>query len=122
MNLKKAIVSAIVLYAIIFLVASALLFIKDDLVFGSIMVVLSAVLTFLISKLYYFKGMRVYKPLKEGLMLGITLVVIIVLIEIPVMVYGFASQMGWNYFMNWHILLGYLLTLIVPVLVAYRAK
>lgn len=124
MNLKKAIVSAIILYAVMFLVASALLSTlgQNDTIFGSILVVLSVILTFLISKEYYFKGAKVSSPIKEGLMLGIVLVVVAVLIDIPVMVYGFAAQSGWNYFMYWHLQLGYLLTLVVPVLVAYKSK
>lgn len=122
MNLKKAIVSAIVQYAVIFLVASALLFIKDDNIFGSITLLVSAVLTYLISREYYFKGMKVGKPLKEGIMLGVVMDVIIFLIEVPVMVYGFAAQSGWKYFLSWHLILGYLLTIVIPVLVAYRTK
>ena len=91
-------------------------------IFGSITLIISAILTFLISKYYYFKGMRITNPVKDGLVLGIILLVIVILIEIPVMVYGFAAQQGWNYFMTWHILLGYFLMLIVPIFSAYKAK
>ena len=122
MKIKKAIISAIILYAIMFLVASALLFIQNETIFGSILIVLSVILTFLISKEYYFKGAKISNPIKEGLMLGIVLVIVAVLIDIPVMVYGFASQVGWNYFMYWHLQLGYLLTLVIPILVAYKSK
>ena len=124
MNLKKAIVSAIILYAIMFLVASALLSTlgQNDTIFGLVLIVLSVILTFLISKEYYFKGAKISNPIKEGLMLGIVLVVVAVLIDIPVMVYGFAAQSGWNYFMMWHLQLGYLLTLLIPILVARKAK
>jgi uncharacterized membrane protein (DUF441 family) len=124
MNIKKAIISAIILYAVMFLVASALLSTigQNDTIFGSILVVLSVTLTFLISREYYFKGVKVSSPIKEGFMFGIVLVIVAVLIDIPVMVYGFAAQSGWNYFMYWHLQLGYLLTLIVPILVAYRTK
>jgi len=122
MNIKKTIISAIIQYAIIFLVASALLFIKDETIFGSITLIVSVVLTFLISKYFYFKGMQISNPLKEGLMFGIAVTVIIFLIEIPVMVYGFASQMGWSYFMSWNLIAGYILTIIIPVIVAYKFK
>ena len=107
-----------------FLVASALLSTigQNDTIFGSILVVISVILTFLISREYYFKGVKISSPIKEGLMFGIVLVVVAVLIDIPVMVYGFASQYGWSYFMFWHLQLGYLLTLIIPILVAYRMK
>ena len=122
MNLKKAIISAIILYAIIFLVASALLFIKDENIFGSITLIVSAVVMFLISKEYYFKGMKVSNPFKEGLIFGIVVTVIIFLLEVLVMVYGFASNVGWNYFLNWHLILGYLLNIVIPILVAYKSK
>ena len=122
MKIKKAIISAIILYAIIFLVASALLFIKDETIFGSIIIVISSVLTYLISKYFYFKGMKVSNPFKEGFTLGIVLVAIGILIDIPVMVYGFAAQSGWSYFMTWHLIVGYLLALVIPVSAVYKKK
>ena len=48
--------------------------------------------------------------------------VVMFLIDIPVMVYGFASSMGWSYFMDPNMALGYVLSLVIPVLVAYRMK
>jgi len=123
MNIKKAIISGVILYALIFLLASALLFVvPNESVFGSIIVVIVAILTYLIAKNYYFKGMKISNPIKEGLILGIILVIIIIIIEIPVMVYGFAVEQGWNYFTTWHILLGYILTVVVPIFAAYKKK
>jgi hypothetical protein len=121
MRLIKAIVSGVILYAIIFLVASALLFIKNEVIFGSIVTIIGAVVTFLISKFFYFKGMNIVNPVKEGLLLGLVLVVVMFVIEVPVMVYGFAKDQGWNYFLSWSMLLGYLLTLLIPVLAAWTA-
>ena len=125
MNIKKAVISALVVYAVLFLVASVIMFslgVTDDTVFGSIMVVISSVTVFLVVKEYYFKGMKFKNPLKEGLMLGIAMTVLAVLIDVVVMVYGFASDVGWGYFMSWHLVLGYLLGVVIPVLVAYRMK
>lgn len=122
MNIKKMIISAIIQYAVIFLVASALLFIKDENIFGSITLVISAIVMFLISKEYYFKGMKISSPLKEGLIFGIIVTLIMFLIEVPVMVYGFAKDMGWSYFMSWHLIIGYALNIIIPIIVAYRFK
>lgn len=122
MNIKKALIASVVLYAIMFLVASALIFKVSENVFGLIMLVLSAVLTFLIAKEYYFKGMTISRPLKEGLALGIVFVVVVFIIEIPVMVYGFASQQGWAYFTSWHIIAGYILMLVAPVAAAHKTK
>src|SRR4030042_1199416 len=122
MKLLKAILSAVVLYALIFLIASALLFIKNGIIFGSIMVLFAAVLTFLVSKFLYFRGMAVTNAVREGLLLGIIFVVVMFVIEVPVMVYGFAKEMGWNYFLTWHLVVGYMLTLVVPILGAYKGK
>jgi len=83
--------------------------------------VLVFVVAYLIGTYYYFKA----KPtefLKEGLMFGIILVVISFLIEIPVMVYGFAAKMGWAWFTQWDILVGYVLLIVAAILAAYMKK
>lgn len=122
LNWKKAIVSAVVFYAIVFLAATILMFslsLAGD-IFGAAMVVLVAILAVLLSKYYYFKGMKA-KPM-DGLLFGIVMTVAAVLIEIPVMVYGFAKDMGWAYFASWHIMLGYLLVVIIPPILVYLKK
>jgi hypothetical protein len=136
MKLLKAIVSGIILYAVIFLAASAMLSLSET-TFGFrmyITVILAAVLTFIVSKYFYFKNMQVASPVKEGVLLGLTLVIVMFIIEVPVMtllfklfgehdllaIYGFAKDLGWAYFNTWHILLGYGLTLITPVFAAPR--
>jgi hypothetical protein len=91
-------------------------------IFGIIVLVASVVLTYIISKEYYFKGMKIGNPIKEGLLLGVVMDVVMFLIDIPVMVYGFAAASGWNYFMDWNMALGYVLSVVIPVLVAYRMK
>jgi hypothetical protein len=133
MKLLKAIVSGIIIYAVIFLAAYAMLSLTET-TFGFIMVILAAVLTFIVSKYFYFKNMQVASPVKEGVLLGLTLVIVMFIIEVPVMtllfklfgehdllaIYGFAKDLGWAYFNTWHILLGYGLTLITPVFAAPR--
>ncbi len=122
---KRAVVSAVILYALIFLIASGLMFnikLIEEVTFGSVMIVVVAALTYVITKYYYFKGIRIESPIKDGLSLGIVLTIIVVAIEIPIMVYGFAAAKGWGYFLTWHIILGYALMTIIPVLSAYRAK
>ncbi len=123
MDLKKAVVSAIIMYAIIFLIASALVFnIQDEAIFGSIMVILVIILSYLLSSKFYFKGLTVSNPIKDGLAFGLVVAVISFIIEIPVMVYGFAAQQGWGYFADTYIIAGYIMMLIIPVIVAYRKK
>lgn len=120
-NLKKALVASVILYAVIFLAASGLMamFPVDSMNFRMLMPIISTVLTFLVAKYYYFKGIEISSPLKEGLGLGITFAAIAFVIEVPLMVYYFAAEQGWRYFMQWNLMLGYLLTIIVPAVVAY---
>ncbi len=120
-NIKKAVISGVIIYALLFLAASALLFtVTDQTIFGTISFLVLVILTAVVMKKYYFKGMKVKKPLQEGLGVGIILVLVFLAIEIPVMVYGFASDMAWYYFTSWDILLGYISLLVVPVLVAWK--
>ncbi len=120
MNIKRAIVSAVVLYALIFLAASTLLFMRDNFYFGVLTLAIGSVLTFVISKYYYFKGMKFSSAVREGLMLGIFMAAVTFAIEIPVMVYGFAKDQGWGYFTAWHMMLGYLFMIVLPVFAAYK--
>jgi len=134
--------TAVVWYAVMFLIASAMIAIISSMptaavttytfleislgpqanpVFGIVIVISSAILAYLLSRYYYFKG-KVKDPAKEGLMLGIVVVVISFIIEIPVMVYGFAAAIGWNYFLSWNIIVGYLLALLIPVFAAYQSR
>jgi len=122
MKLLKAIVSGIILYAVMFLAASAILSFQGTLIFTLTMVILSAVLTFVVAKFFYFKGMDIKNPVKEGLLLGLVLIVVMFAIEVPVMVYGFAKDQGWNYFKSWDMLFGYGLTLLIPILAAWKRK
>lgn len=119
--MMKAIVSGVVIYAVIFLVASVLMMsIADPTIFGTVTLLIAIILTIVVTKEYYFKGVKIKKPLEEGLGVGIVYVLVSFLIEIPVMVYGFAAEVGWNYFTSWHIALGYLAMLVVPIFVAYK--
>ncbi|MFH0832991.1 MAG: hypothetical protein V1900_04690 [Candidatus Aenigmatarchaeota archaeon] len=124
MNIKKALISAVILYALIFLWASILMFVAKMTgdAFSVAMLVSGALLTFIVAKYYYFKSMKIVKPINEGLMLGVVFAVVTFVIEVPVMVYGFASTQGWNYFTSWSIMLSYLLALVVPIAAAYKKK
>jgi hypothetical protein len=121
LNIVKAVASAVVIYAIIFLVASALMFaVTDSNVFGALTLLIGMITTILVTKEYYFKGVKVKNPLTEGMALGIVYVVVSFAIEVPVMVYGFAASMGWSYFSSWNIIVGYLAMLLVPIIVAKK--
>lgn len=124
MNLKKAIISAIIIFAVIFLVASFLMFVVaiPEAYYGVTMLVLSSVIVYLVVRYYYFTDVEVEKPLKDGIILGIVIAAIVFVIEAVVMVYGFAADQGWSYFTQWSIMVGYLLTILIPVLAAYTKK
>ena len=123
LNIMKALVSALVLYALTFLVASALLFaITDANMFGAVILLLATILVIVVSKEYYFKGVKVKNPWKEGLALGVVYIAVMFALDVPIMAYGFAAADGWSYFTTWHMALGYLATLLAPVLVAYYKK
>lgn len=123
MLLKRAISAAVILYALIFLAASVLLTYRlQDPIFGAASVAIATILTFYIAKDYYFKGLDVRHPMREGLLLGAIIIVVTAVIEVALMVHGFASQRGWTYFYAWHILLGYFLMVAVPVIAAYRVR
>ena len=123
MDIKKALVTAVIWYALIFFIASILMFVLNltGVIFGAAMVIFAAILAYVIPRYYYFKE-GVDNPIKEGLLLCIVVVVISFLLEVLVMVYGFAKDQGWNYFNSWSIIVGYLIALIVPVVAAYQAK
>ena len=121
-NLKKAIIAGIINFALMFLAASILMFTPGFSEMGTLfntgMVVVVAIITFAVSKYYYFKEMAIVNSLKEGLMLGVIMAGISFIVEVPVMVYGFVADQGWSYFMTWHAVLGYLLMIMIPVVVA----
>lgn len=117
-------IASVVLYAVVFLVASGLMIALpvETMGFKILMPILAAVFTYFISNYFYFKSVTISKPLMDGLMLGIVFVVVAFLLDVPLMVYYFAAEQGWSYFTQWNLILGYLLMLIVPILAAYMKK
>ena len=124
MDIKKALIASVIGYAVTFLVASGLLFMQaQNAMLFSVMVTLFAlVLTFVIAKFYYFKGMVMTSFLKEGLLFGILYDVVMIVIDIPVMVYGFAVAQGWSYILSLEMFAGYALTIVVCLIAAYLSK
>lgn len=130
MDTKRALLTGLASYAAIFLISSALMFLPMAYswetmkwsLFGSIlMMALASIVIFLLSQRYYFKT-KPKDAIKEGLMLGAIIVAISFLIEIPLMVYGFAKTQGWLWYLQWNILAGYILALVLPVIAAKTKK
>jgi hypothetical protein len=122
LNLKKAIASAVVIYALMFLIASALmLWLSDIMVYSVVMFLALIVVTVVVTKYYYFEGVKkIKKPLEEGFGLGIIYVLVSLALDVILVVYGFATEVGWAYIMSWDILLGYLVMLVTSIVVAYK--
>lgn len=124
MNIKWALISAVIWYALVFLVGSAIMFIPPFSAmgdaFGAAIVVTVAVFAFSIPKYLYFNKFPAKEPLKDGLMLGAVFVVVSVLLDIPILVYGFAAEQGWALFTTWHSILGLVLLLLIPIAAAYQ--
>ena len=128
MDMKKAIFSGIISYAVIFLVISAMMFVPGAYAANQwaawsqyLILAIGFVIAYLVGRYYYFKT-KPSKAMNEGLMLGIVMAVVALIIEIPVMVYGFASAMGWAWLGQWNIWVGYLLVVIAAIVAAYTKK
>jgi len=123
MNFTRALLFAVVLYALIFLIASGLMFVFElgSMAFKVTVPIVVAVLTFVIAY-FYFKGVKVTNAFTDGLVVGVVFAVVAFLIDIPAMVYGFQSELGWAYFTQWDLMLGYVLTVIMPILAAFMKK
>lgn len=121
-NWKRALVSTVVFYAIIFLWASVLMFVlavPTD-VFKVAMVVSGALVVALLAQYHFFKGARP-KPI-DGLRFGAFVAVVSALLDIPILVYGFAKDLGWAYFASWDVLLGYAVVAVAPAVIIHLQK
>lgn len=65
---------------------------------------------------YFYIGKKSKKYYVEGLVLGIVIVAMSILMEIPVMVYGFAADVGWSWFLMWEMWVSYLIVIVASVL------
>jgi hypothetical protein len=123
MNLKQATIAGLITYFIIFIIGSILLFglgISMNL-FGIVMLLIMPFVIFLIAKYLYFNKIKVRQRI-EGLYLGIYWLVIAILLDIIILVYGF--NIGWNYFLkaNWTMPVGYAEYVIFAFLAGYFSK
>jgi len=117
LDYKKALKSAVVLYALIFTFVSALMFYVPQAFYNAVSVVMAAVLIFIVAK-HYFKWYKPANPVASGLALGVTFAAVMFVLDVALMVYGFASQLGWSYFASYSQMVGYALTIVIPVLAA----
>ena len=122
-KIQKALISAMMIYALIFLCSFVLMQVMAvDIYYSIITTIFAALVAYAISRYYYFAGMKIKEPLTEGITFGVLATVVMFLIDVPLMVYGFAAEVGWTYFMQLHIMASYSLTVIIPVIAAYVMK
>ena len=122
-DLKKAVIAGVIFYAVVFLLISAMMFtpLWGTTVQTYLNMLVGIVVAYLVASMYFFKK-KPKEPLVEGLYLGLVFAVLSILIEIPVMVYGFASQMGWAWFAQWNLWAGYVLGILACILAAKMKK
>jgi len=119
MDIKRALIAAVISYAVVFLAISAMVAIQFT--NNYVNIVLVTVVAYLVASMYYFKS-KSHEPLKDGFMLGIVMTVVAMVIEIPVMAYGFAADMGMAWFTQWNIIVGYVLVVVAAIAAAYMKK
>jgi hypothetical protein len=114
---KKAIIIGLLYYAIALIVDVF----GNSFVSGYFLIMMyvwwlvSTIAIFLLTRYYYFRQ-KPKNPLSEGLLLGILLVVITLIMEITLVVYGLG--MGWEIYQFWIIWIQYPLVLISPIIAA----
>lgn len=121
-DLKKGLITAVIFYAVIFLVASMFMIAipSQNIIFHALVWVAVIVVMFLLANYFYFKT-KPTEPIKEGLILSALVLAVSVILDIPVMVYGFSAKTGWSWFAAWELWLGYVL-IIATAIVAAKLK
>ncbi len=114
---KKAVIIGLLYYAVALIVdALGASSIPDYFaVMSYVWWTVSTITIFLLTRYYYFRQ-KPENPLKDGVLLGILLVTITFIIEIPLIVYGFG--MGWKIYLFWMMWVQYLLVIISPIITA----
>ena len=109
MNWLKTIGYGIALWAIIFVVASVCIALKitDIAVMGSIMVIASIIVLWLLSKQYKIAS------LAQGIQVGLVWLVITAILEYVITVRGFLNG-DLSLYTSWSVITGYILIVVVP--------
>jgi len=123
LNYKQAILAGVISEAVIFLLISAMMFtpLWGTEVQKYINMLVGAVVAYLVAYYFYFKK-KPKDAVKEGLLLGVVFVAVSVIIETPVMAFGFAKDMGLAWFAQWHLLASYLLGMVACMVAATMKK
>lgn len=122
LNLKIATKIAVFVYSVIFWLATVTMPL-GQMAMGVIIWIASIFMIYYGSR-WYFKKNAPKNKLMDGLMLGIFISVVSLVMEIMAMVYGL--QWGWEKYQTLLMapttMIGYLIFIVVPIIVAYKHK
>ena len=117
LNLRKAIITSFMYYAVTFLLASMIILIPSfsaGILYNLGVWAIIAITIYFLAINYYFTK-KVRNPVNEGFMLGLVAVIFSILIEIPLMVYGFAANLGWAWFYQWELWAGSIVLILAAI-------
>ena len=111
------VISGFLFGTVTFWLASALMILMPptNTVFQIMMWVVSAVTAYFLAK-YFYVAKKEKNNYVEGISLGVAMIVVSALMEVVTMVYGFAADVGWLWFMDPYLWAGYLLVIVSSVI------
>ena len=115
-DIQKILVISVVNYALILAVSFTISLILSEL-FSVVLIIMTIVSTFLLVYHWYYTT-KPQSPLKDGFIVGLILALVTFFIEFSLWFYNF----GWFYFLNFVVLLQYILIIIVPIFAAFLKK
>lgn len=121
MKMKRATIGGIIVYSVIFVFASIILY-GRFVELGMSMIFIIPIVVFLVSKFYYFKEEKPEELLKESFFVGFYWMVLAIVLDTIILVYGLGK--GLDYFMkaNWTMSIGYLEIILFCIVGAFGKK
>lgn len=115
-NFGKAVWMGVLLYAVMFLIASVVMFVWSKDAIGWWMIIVAPIMTAIFTMWYSKSG-----TVGEGFMLGVVWLAIMALLDIAILIYALGNS--WSGYYEWMTWVGYAETLLVPALVySLRAR
>jgi hypothetical protein len=121
MNIKRALITIIVAYAIVFLIGSIFIGLSLQSIMPYAMVLLNAIVVYVAALNLYFQPVEPLNSLKEGAKLGLLWVIISFILDAGILVYGFNAG-DWALMTSWNMIVGYAETLLIPILIGFMQR
>jgi len=117
MNWLKAIGYGVAVWAIMFVAASVCIALKitDPIIMGIVMVIVSIVVLWLLSKQYKIAS------LSKGIQVGLVWLVVIAILEYVITVRGFMNG-DLSLYSSWSVITGYILIVVIPAVYGQMNK